>query len=465
MYDEWNWSPREPWHQTSFQPSHHHQSFVSGYTGPISNVNWHEPQLTALNGFSGMSGMGENHVHYPNMDDLHMQAGLNQLGHMQQPAPATPVSSGILVEGENKTPFQDVNCMPGQADCIELGNMQEPTPAIPCDISCIRGTGGAQTLHPYMHAFTGQAVFNSNGNWLAPVSAIPGDFLGTHRMGGNQILLPDLNMLPMQPGFNSNGNWPEPLLMATEDLSCTVGMGGNQALFPEMNTPPMPAVNIPNRNLHIPEPVEPGEFSDISGTEDTHSLQTGVRVVSGGVVSYADELWGMAVAMEPGGYEAFLGEEYPDLIDLTSLGSFQESVTTAPSNPSGMAGMGDHHAFKRDPDTFSERLDLSTVEAFQQPETTSAINQFSLLRTGQHQVSHHDQETFSEQLIVTEREDCEVVLLNTEDFEDTQPATPINTRSLFGSEEVEMLDPDLKALSMQGNTLIEYGIPDVLLDI
>lgn len=508
-----DWSPRNPWHQNHFQPSYHHPGFVSGYADPITNRNWQEPQLTAPNNFSGMPSMGKNHVYCTNMDNLLIQAGLNQVGHTQQPAPMMPAPSGILVAGENEMPFQDINILPGQADFMQLRNLQELPPATAYELSDTCSTAEAQIHHLDMHTFAGQADFNPNESWLAPAFTIPGDLPSTHSLGGNQPPLPDSIMLPMQPDFIANGNLVEPVSVRSNDLSCTLGMEGSQiassdvnttpmqagfipdanwlglasvaaddflctigmeedqALFPDLNAPSMQAACLLNGNLQ--EPVEPGSISNIFESEDTQTLQLNPGALPAEAM---DALWRTIEETAPGEFQGVLraaqgqipyseGGDFSEYIDFTAGNNPQEPELSALDNPSVVLGMGDHQAFKRDEDTFPERLDHSTVEAFQKPETATAINRFNFLGTGQQQMSHLDQDGLSEHPIVTIGEDCDVLLPKSEDSEDEQPAAPIDPCSPSGPDKGAVFELDPAALSGLANSLVEYGIPDDLWDI
>lgn len=399
-------------------------------------------------------------------------------------------------------PFQDINVLPVQANFVQLGNLQEPAPTMLCEFSGMGGTAEGQISDPNMQALAGKAELNPNGSWLSPASTIPGGFPGTNAIGRNQLPLPmqpgfipnrnwvdpasvavgdlsctlgikgghifspDINTVPIQAGFIPDGKWLDLASLAAGDISRTLGMEGSQTtLFPDINTAPMQAPYIPNGNLR--EPVEPGSISNASGSECTQTLEPNPGASSGEAVDASwrtieeavpDEL--QEVAQTGQGQMPNSEEE-----DFSEYINFIAGDDPQGQESSVVLGMGDHQVLKRDEDTFSEQVDLSTVEAFQGPNTTKAIDRFSFLGTGQRQVSHPGQETLAEQSIVTKGEDYDVVLPKTEGFGDAQPTTPIEHWSLFGSGSGEMLEPDLAAYSARGNSLIEYGIPDVLWDI
>lgn len=503
--------PRDPWHQTTFQPRHHHPGFVYGCADPINNANWQEPQLTSPNGFSSMPGTGENDLCYPNMDDPPMQAGLNQFGNLQKPAPAVPTSSGILVAEENEMPFEDINVLPGQADFVQLGNLQEPAPAIPYGFSGMRRTGEAQISLLDMYTMAGQADFNPNGTWLAPTSTIPGGLPSTHRVEGYQLPLPEADLLPMQTGYIPDANWLDPVSVAPDDLSRTLGLErsqivshdintvpiqsgfspdgdwldlasvaasdssfgveGNQSLSPDTNAPPMQTAYMPNGDLQ--EPVEPGSISNISGSEDTQTLEPHPGALSAEAV---DALWKTIEEAEPGEFQEVLWagqgqmlyseeDESSEVMDFNTQDDSKEPNSSAAGNPLDVLAVGDQQAFERDEDTFSSRFNLSTVDAFQESGTASTTNQFSFIGTGQHQVSHADLGALSDQPVVSKGEDSDVVLPKLKGFEDARPTISIDTPSFYWSGDGELFNPNLDSLSGPVNPITEYGIPDVLSEI
>jgi hypothetical protein len=352
-----DWSPRDPWNQTNFQPSNYHIGSVSGYRGLISNINWQEPELTSFNGFSGMPGMRENKLRYPNVDDPPMPAVLNQVENMQQPMLAVPAPSGILVAGEDEMPFQDVDVLPEQAG------------------------------------------FNPNGSSSAPGSMIPVNFPDTCEMEGSQVAPSDINTVPIQPGFTPDENWLDLASVAAGDFPCTLGMDGNHTLFHTTSTAPMQAAYMPNRNLQ--EPVEPGGVLRISGSEDTPNLQSNPGALTAEAL---DSLWRTIEEAESGEFQELLRtgqgqmpyseeEECFGLINFTTRENSQVPDSAAACDLSCALAVGDQQVLKHDEDAFSGRLDLSTVDTFQQPGMASGTNRFSFLGMGQHQVSHADGET------------------------------------------------------------------------
>jgi hypothetical protein len=431
-----SWTLRDSWNQNNFQSINHHAASMSAFADPTTFTIWRLSQSQSPNELWSKLEIGENRLRNAHVEDPSMQADFNQFGNMQQPASAPRSSTGILVAEETGMPLQDISYLSEQAGFVEVGNLYEPVPTVPCDLSNMQGTREIHTHNHDMDTSLWQAELHSCENWLAPISAIPDDPSGTLGTEGNQMYLPDLNIIPMRPAFTSNRNSPGPLPAVPGEPPCTLEMEEFQDIFfPDLATPQMQGTYLRSGSMQGPEQeqerTEPQNLSTLPGMENSQAFKDS-GALSGGLDTYADELWRTAMATELGEYEEFL---LSDPVELIIPGDSQESE--APDSSSEVVGTGHHRALEHDEEIFPEQEDSSSIEAFTEPNATSATSCLSYLGKAQHRVSLDGQEISSKEATVTKGEDENVVLPKLQDIEDEQPTTSYYMSRLLRSDDGE----------------------------